>query len=74
MNGLDVASWQYAAGDLAEACEIPGHMASEHLRRMQRCGFLAAEKDRRFLYYSRRADLANVMTSIESRFGVESIR
>ena len=33
---------QYAVGDLADACEIPSHMASEHLRLMQRCGFLTA--------------------------------
>lgn len=35
---------RYAVGELAEACEIPSHMASEHLRLMQRSGFLAAEK------------------------------
>ena len=28
---------RYTVGELAEACEIPSHMASEHLRLMQRC-------------------------------------
>ena len=32
---------------LAEACELPTAMASEHLRLMQRCGFLSSEKDGR---------------------------
>ena len=31
---------RYTVGGLAEACGIPSHMASEHLRLMQRCGFL----------------------------------
>lgn len=62
---------KYAVGDLAEACEIPSHMASEHLRLMQRCGFLNAEKEGRFVYYSvAEPHLANIMACIESRFGV----
>ncbi len=36
---------RYTVGDLAEACGIPSHMASEHLRLMQRCGFLSSEKE-----------------------------
>ena len=38
---------RYTVGELAEACGIPSHMASEHLRLMQRCGFLTSEKDGR---------------------------
>ncbi len=30
-----------SVGELADACEIPSNMASEHLRLMQRSGFLA---------------------------------
>ncbi len=64
---------QYAVGELAEACEIPSHMASEHLRLMQRCGFLKADKEGRFVYYSvAEPHLANIMSCIESRFGVEA--
>src|SRR6266516_4590712 len=42
---------RYTVGELAEACGIPSHMASEHLRLMQRCGFMTSEKDGRNVYY-----------------------
>jgi DNA-binding transcriptional ArsR family regulator len=61
---------QYAVGDLAEACEIPSHMASEHLRLMQRCGFLTAQKQGRFVYYGiAEPHLKNIMACVEARFG-----
>jgi len=66
---------QHTVGELAAACEIASHMASEHLRLMQRCGFLKAEKDGRFVYYSVvEPHLANIMSCIEARFGVERVR
>ena len=65
-------SGKYTVGELAEACEIPSHMASEHLRLMQRCGFLTAEKDGRYVYYSvAEPHLASIMSCIEGRFGSE---
>ena len=42
----------YTVGELAEACELPSAMASEHLRLMQRCGFLSVEKEGRSSFYS----------------------
>ena len=61
---------QFTVGELAEACEIPSHMASEHLRLMQRCGFLAAQKEGRFVYYTiAEPHLANILTCVEARFG-----
>jgi predicted transcriptional regulator len=61
---------RFTVGELAEACGIPSHMASEHLRLMQRCGFLAGKKDGRKAYYQIvETHLANIMTCIESRFG-----
>ena len=61
---------RYTVGELAEACEIPSHMASEHLRLMQRCGLLTAEKDGRKAYYQiGEPHLANIMACIEARFG-----
>lgn len=61
---------KYAVGDLAEACEIPSHMASEHLRLMQRSGFLRAEKEGKFVYYSvAEPHLASIMSCVEARFG-----
>lgn len=61
---------QYTVGELAEACEIPSHMASEHLRLMQRCGFLNSRKEGRRAYYSiAEPHLANIMGCVEARFG-----
>jgi ArsR family transcriptional regulator, zinc-responsive transcriptional repressor len=61
---------RYTVGELAEACEIPSHMASEHLRLMQRSGFLTNEKDGRKAYYHiAEPHLANIMACVEARFG-----
>jgi DNA-binding transcriptional ArsR family regulator len=61
---------RYTVGELAEACEIPSHMASEHLRLMQRCGFLDVEKEGRCVYYTIvEPHLASIMSCIEARFG-----
>ena len=64
---------RYTVGELAEACGITSHMASEHLRLMQRCGFLTAAKEGRCTYYTiAEPHLANIMACIEARFGGES--
>lgn len=42
---------RYTVGELADACEIPSHMASEHLRLMQRSGLLLRRKEGRKAYY-----------------------
>lgn len=61
---------RYSVGELAEACGIPSHMASEHLRLMQRCGFLDNEKEGRKAYYQIvETHLANLMACVEARFG-----
>jgi ArsR family transcriptional regulator, zinc-responsive transcriptional repressor len=61
---------RYSVGQLAAACEIPSHMASEHLRLMQRCGFLASHREGRKTYYQIvEMHLANILGCIESRFG-----
>lgn len=65
----------YTVGELAEACELPSAMASEHLRLMQRCGFLSSEKDgRRVFYRVSEPHLASILKCIEARFGVESVQ
>ena len=62
---------RYTVGELAEACEIPSHMASEHLRLMQRCSLLRNEKDGRKAYYQiAEPHLADIMACVEGRFGV----
>jgi ArsR family transcriptional regulator, zinc-responsive transcriptional repressor len=61
---------RYTVGELAEACGIPSHMASEHLRLMQRCRFLCSSKDGRKAYYQiAEPHLADIMACIEVRFG-----
>jgi DNA-binding transcriptional ArsR family regulator len=61
---------RYMVGELAGACGIPSHMASEHLRLMQRCGLLSSEKDGRKAYYQiAEPHLAGIMACIEARFG-----
>ena len=61
---------RYTVGELAEACGIPSHMASEHLRLMRRCGFLDVAREGRCVYYTvAEPQLASIMACIESRFG-----
>ena len=61
---------RFTVGELAEACEIPSHMMSEHLRLMQRCGFLTSEKQGRFRYYTiAESHLTEIMNCIRDRFG-----
>lgn len=63
----------YTVGDLAEACGLPSAMASEHLRLMQRCGFLSSEKEGRKVFYRvAEPHLADILKCIEARFGVDS--
>lgn len=60
---------EFTVGELADACELPAAMASEHLRLMQRCGFLASDKDgRRVFYRVVEPHLANILQCIEARF------
>ncbi len=64
---------RFTVGELAESCSIPSNMASEHLRLMQRCGFLDSDKDGRKRYYKvTEPHLANILQCIESRFGKET--
>lgn len=61
---------RYTVGELAQACGIPSHMASEHLRLMQRCGFLSSQKEGRKAFYQiAEPHLADIMACIEARFG-----
>ena len=61
---------RYTVGELAEACGIASHMASEHLRLMRRCGLLSCEKDGRKAFYAvAEPHLESLMACIETRFG-----
>lgn len=64
----------YTVSELAEACELPSAMASEHLRLMQRCGFLTSEKDGRKVFYRvAEPHLKNILKCVEDRFGVSTV-
>ncbi len=59
----------FTVGELAEACELPSAMASEHLRLMQRCGFLCSRKEGRKVYYQvAEPHLQSILRCIEDRF------
>jgi DNA-binding transcriptional ArsR family regulator len=61
----------FTVGELAEACELPSAMASEHLRLMQRCGFLTSEKTGRKVFYRvTEPHLKSILKCVEQRFGV----
>jgi DNA-binding transcriptional ArsR family regulator len=61
---------RYTVGELAEACDIPSAMASEHVRLMQRSGLLDSRREGRKTFYRvAEPQLAEVMASIEARFG-----
>jgi DNA-binding transcriptional ArsR family regulator len=61
---------RFTVGELAQACALPSHMASEHLRLMQRCGFLDSVKAGRKAYYRvAEPHLADLLACIEKRFG-----
>ena len=61
---------RYTVSELAEECDVPQNVASEHLRLMQRCGFLGRNREGRMTYYEViEPHLANIIACIESRFG-----
>lgn len=60
---------RYTVGELADACGIPSHMASGHLRLMQRCGFLDQHREGREVYYQvAQACLADLLACIRKHF------
>ena len=60
---------RYTVGELAEDCQIPDNVASEHLRLLQRCGFLNSEREGRKVFYQvAEPHLSQLMACIEGRF------
>jgi len=61
---------RYTVGELAEACGLQQHVASEHLRLMQHCRLLLREREGRKTYYSiAEPALSTIMNCIRNRFG-----
>lgn len=60
---------RHTVGELAEACAIAPHVASGHLRLMQRCGFLEPIREGRNVYYQvAEPCLADFLGCIRKRF------
>jgi ArsR family transcriptional regulator, zinc-responsive transcriptional repressor len=61
---------ELTVGEIAKACGIPSHMASEHLRMMQHCGLLLRRQNGRRIYYQvAEPTVERLMECIERRFG-----
>ncbi len=62
----------YTVGQLAEVCDMSQPVTSDHLRLMQRCGFLDSRREGRAVYYNvAEPHLEQIMSCIESRFGLK---
>ncbi|XZE54102.1 ArsR/SmtB family transcription factor [Planctomycetaceae bacterium SH139] len=64
---------KFTVGELAVDCEVPDNVASEHLRLMQRCGFLSSQREGRRVYYRvAEPHLESLLACIRARFSTES--
>ena len=60
----------YSVNELAETCGTTQPVMSDHLRLMQRCGFLNSDKEGRTVFYTiAEPHLSKIMDCIEQRFG-----
>ena len=60
-------------GEIAKELETQSHMASEHLRLMQRCQFLGSTREGRKIYYEiAEPHLLELLACMEKKFGKES--
>lgn len=59
----------HTVGELAEECGIASHVASEHLRLMERCGFLTRTRESRQVFYQvSESHIEKILNCIEERF------
>ena len=60
---------RYSVNEIAAECNLAQPTTSDHLRLMQRCGFLTSVKEGRTVYYSiSEPHLEDIMGCIQSRF------
>lgn len=58
-----------SVGELAEYCDIPSHMASEHLRLLKDRGLLSSRRDGRKIFYAvAQPGLENIIECIRTKF------
>lgn len=66
---------RYTVNELAEACGLPQPSMSDHLRLMQRCGFLNSQREGRMVFYEiAEPHLQDIMNCLQNRFGRSSTR
>ena len=59
----------FTVGELAEDSGVADNAMSDHLRLLQRCGFLTSQRDGRRVYYQiAESHLKQLMACIEGRF------
>ena len=67
---LLLSGQQLSVNEIAEHCDLNQPTTSDHLRLMQRCGFLQSQRHGRTVYYSvTEPHLAELMKCIQRRFG-----
>lgn len=60
----------FSVNEIAEHCDLNQPTTSDHLRLMQRCGFLTSQREGRTVYYEvAEPHLEDIMACIQSRFG-----
>lgn len=60
----------FTVGELAEACGIPSHMASQHLGLMRDRGLLSSRRECRRIYYEIAEEgLESIMACVAGRYG-----
>ena len=65
-----LAGKKYSVNEIAESCDLAQPTTSDHLRLMQRCGFLSSEREGRTVYYRIvEPHLHDIMGCIQNRFG-----
>ena len=67
---LLLSGQQFSVNEIAEHCDLNQPTTSDHLRLMQRCGFLDNTRDGRTVFYSiAEPHLEDIMACIQNRFG-----
>jgi DNA-binding transcriptional ArsR family regulator len=61
-------------GDLARLCALAPHVTSEHLKLLERCGFLSGSRVGRQVFYEViEPHVAELLACMERRFGAEAV-
>lgn len=61
---------RWSVNELAKKCKLAQPTMSDHLRLMQRCGFLTSQREGRTVYYEiAEPHLQDIMKCIQKRFG-----